>query len=191
MNASSSRSGLKILVSCAAGGAGCSKACRPSPRLLGIGADQRGNRVQRVEQEVRIDLAGERCQTRLIQPRCCASSFFSLRVLFQIFSGRVTAKMRARVDASISQQEVGLQLAYRARTTVAWGNSCATASRRNSANTMHQQARQMLKAGAAQILRSAKSRQMLRSKNGEKRQMSSVSGATIAQKAAQHADAGE
>jgi hypothetical protein len=36
-------------------------------RLVGIGADQRRDRVQRVEQEVRIDLAGERGQARFHQ----------------------------------------------------------------------------------------------------------------------------
>src|ERR1019366_8330518 len=44
-------------------------------RLIGIGANERGNRVERVEQEVRIDLAGERREARFHQQ---ARLFFEL-----------------------------------------------------------------------------------------------------------------
>ena len=67
MKLSSSRSGLKF---------SCLRNRPPQDvgelvdhraRLVGIGPDQRGDRIQRVEQEVRVDLAGERRQPRLHQ----------------------------------------------------------------------------------------------------------------------------
>src|SRR5215469_219967 len=66
--------------------------------LLGIDANQRSNGVQSVEQKVRIDLAAERRQTRLIEPLLLLFHFLFIAIAVPHLDGESGGEQSGGVD---------------------------------------------------------------------------------------------